>query len=153
MLEALEDAGIATRRPIEVVAWTNEEGNRFQPGAMGSAVFAGLLRSRRRCSASTTGRRDRVAEALAETLAAAPATMRDSELGFPLDGYIEAHIEQGPVLEATGNTIGVVTLIQGYAPLLRRRCVGEEAHSGTTPRRVRKDALTAAVSMVARWSR
>src|SRR4249920_924732 len=43
-LEALEDAGLTTRRPLIAVAWTNEEGSRFQPGAMGSAVFAGRSR-------------------------------------------------------------------------------------------------------------
>src|SRR5882724_7832410 len=43
VLEALEDDGVATRRPVEVVAWMNEEGSRFQPGAMGSAVYAGSL--------------------------------------------------------------------------------------------------------------
>jgi N-carbamoyl-L-amino-acid hydrolase len=120
VLEALEDGGIRTKRPIELVAWTNEEGSRFQPGAL--------------------------KDALAQTLSAAPATMRG--LGFPIDGYIEAHIEQGPVLEATGNTIGVVTMIQG-ARRFTVDIVGEEAHAGTTPRRVRKDALSAAVKIVA----
>ncbi len=114
-LEALEDAGIATRRPIEVVAWTNEEGNRFQPGAMGSAVFAGsydlakMLAVRDPAGVS-------VGEALKETLKAAPATRRTDKV-VP-DSYIEAHIEQGPRLEAEGKTIGVVTLIQGQRRFL-----------------------------------
>jgi N-carbamoyl-L-amino-acid hydrolase len=145
VLEALEDGGVTTRRPIELVAWTNEEGSRFQPGAMGSAVFAGSCKAEDMLQVA-----DRAGvvlrDALAQTLAASPATAR-AGTGFPVDGYIEAHIEQGPVLEATGNTIGVVTMIQGS----RRFTVdieGEEAHAGTTPRRVRKDALSAAVAIV-----
>jgi N-carbamoyl-L-amino-acid hydrolase len=145
VLEALEDAGVATRRPVEVVAWTNEEGNRFQPGAMGSAVFAGTYDL-----AKMLAVRDQkgmtLADALAETAQATPVPSR-GQPGFAIDGYVEAHIEQGPVLEATGRTIGVVTLVQGQ----RRYAVevlGEEAHSGTTPRAARKDALLAAVDIV-----
>ena len=109
VLEALEDGGVRTRRPIELVVWMNEEGSRFQPGAMGSAVFADSYKAE--AMLDVTDRAGVVVrDALAQTLAASPATMRQ-ELGFPIDGYIEAHIEQGPVLEATGNTIGVVTMI------------------------------------------
>lgn len=145
VLEALEDGGVKTRRPIELVAWTNEEGSRFQPGAMGSAVFAGSYDLQKMLDVT-----DRAGvmlkDALAQTLTAAPATPRSS-LGFPVDGYIEAHIEQGPVLEATGHTIGVVTMIQG-SRRFTVDVVGEEAHAGTTPRKVRKDALSAAVRIV-----
>jgi N-carbamoyl-L-amino-acid hydrolase len=145
VLEALEDAGVATRRPVEVVAWTNEEGNRFQPGAMGSAVFAGT------CDlAKMLGVKDQkgvsLQDALAETMRATPMASRGKP-GFAIDGYVEAHIEQGPRLEAKGRTIGVVTLVQGQ----RRYAVevlGDEAHSGTTPRSARKDALLAAVDIV-----
>jgi beta-ureidopropionase / N-carbamoyl-L-amino-acid hydrolase len=145
VLEALEDGGVATRRPIELVAWMNEEGSRFQPGAMGSAVFAGAY-SAEKMLAVTDRAGVVLRDALAQTLAASPATPRQ-ELGFPVDGYIEAHIEQGPVLEATGNTIGVVTMIQG-GRRFTVDIVGEEAHAGTTPLRARKDALSAAVSIV-----
>ncbi|HEX6978842.1 MAG TPA: M20 family metallo-hydrolase [Alphaproteobacteria bacterium] len=145
VLEALEDAGVATRRPIEVVAWMNEEGSRFHPGAMGSAVFAGAYDLA--AMLAVTDRSGVVLrDALAATLQAAPVPAR-AGVGFPIAGYIEAHIEQGPRLEATGNTIGVVTMIQGS----RRFTVdilGEEAHAGTTPRAARKDALSAAVSIV-----
>jgi beta-ureidopropionase / N-carbamoyl-L-amino-acid hydrolase len=82
-------------------------------------------------------------DALAETLKAAPAPLRDGQPGFVLDGYVEAHIEQGPRLEHERTTIGVVTAIQGS----RRYIVdiaGEEAHAGTTPRAARKDAYHAA---------
>jgi N-carbamoyl-L-amino-acid hydrolase len=145
VLEALEDAGIATRRPVEVVAWTNEEGNRFQPGAMGSAVFAGVL-----ALPAMLAVRDlagiSVAQAVAESLRLAPAEPRPG-VGFPIDGYVEAHIEQGPRLEEAQRTIGVVSGVQGH----RRYMVaveGEVAHAAATPRRRRKDALIAAANIV-----
>jgi N-carbamoyl-L-amino-acid hydrolase len=146
-LEALEDAGIRTRRPVMAVAWTNEEGSRFQPGAMGSAVFAHPERLD-----AMLAQKDWdgviVKDALAETLRAAPAPMRDGKPGFPVASYVEAHIEQGPRLENDGRTIGVVTAIQGS----RRYIVhveGEEAHAGTTPRAARKDAYAAATRLAA----
>jgi beta-ureidopropionase / N-carbamoyl-L-amino-acid hydrolase len=142
VLEALEDAGVKTRRSVVAVAWNNEEGSRFQPGAMGSGVFAGHYKL-----ADVLEARDwggvLVKDALAETLAAAPSPVRNGTPGFPLAAYVEAHIEQGPRLEAEHTTIGVVTGIQGS----RRFVVqtrGEEAHAGTTPRAARKDAFAAA---------
>ena len=146
-LEALEDAGIETRRPVVAVAWTNEEGSRFQPGAMGSAVFAGHY-GLDDMLAAKDWKGVKLADALAETLGAAPAPMRAGKPGFALDYYVEAHIEQGPRLENAGMTIGVVTGIQGS----RRYIVetdGEEAHAGTTPRAARKDAFAAATRIAA----
>jgi beta-ureidopropionase / N-carbamoyl-L-amino-acid hydrolase len=145
VLEALDDAGLQTRRPIEVVSWTNEEGNRFQPGAFGSAVFAGTL-SLTEVLALRDGDGISVADAIADTMRRAPAADR-GQPGFAVDGYVEAHIEQGPRLEAAGRTIGVVTGIQGH----RRYSVeilGEAAHSAATPRSARKDALIAACNIV-----
>ena len=146
-LEALEDAGVRTRRPVMAVAWTNEEGSRFQPGAMGSAVFAGRNRLEdmlavKDWDGTTLG------DALADTMKAAPAPMREGKPGFPLDSYVEVHIEQGPRLENERKIIGVVTGIQGS----RRYIVhteGEEAHAGTTPRANRKDAFAAATRIAA----
>lgn len=149
VLEALEDAGARTRRPIEVVAWTNEEGSRFPVGAMGSAVFAGRL-PLAKALAVTDPSGTTVEAALAHTLAAAPAPRRALPFepgGGKIAAYVEAHIEQGPRLEAERKTIGVVTGVQGsrrYAV----EVIGEEAHAGTTPLRARKDALSAAVAIV-----
>src|SRR6478735_1082915 len=92
-LEALEDAGVKTKRPVMAVAWTNEEGSRFQPGAMGSAVFAGQYRLDDML-AQKDWKGVVLKDALAETLKAAPAPMRDGKPGFAVDGYVEAHIEQ-----------------------------------------------------------
>ncbi len=141
-LEAFEDAKIRTRRPVMAVAWTNEEGSRFQPGAMGSAVFAGTYRLEDMLAVKDW-KGVALKDALAETLKAAPAPLRAGKPGFAVDSYVEAHIEQGPRLENEGKTIGVVTGIQGS----RRYIVeveGEEAHAGTTPRAARKDAYAAA---------
>jgi N-carbamoyl-L-amino-acid hydrolase len=146
-LEALEDAGIRTRRPVTAVAWTNEEGSRFQPGAMGSAVFAQRYELDKML-AQKDWKGIVLKDALAETLEAAPVEMRGSQPGFAVDAYVEAHIEQGPRLENEKKTIGVVTSIQGS----RRYIVtidGEEAHAGTTPRAARKDAYAAATRVAA----
>jgi N-carbamoyl-L-amino-acid hydrolase len=145
VLEALEDRGIATRRPVEAVAWTNEEGSRFQPGAMGSAAFIGkmdvaALRQTRDGAGIVLG------DALDATVAATPALLRRA-LGFPVAAYVESHIEQGPLLEAGGKTIGAVTGIQG-SRWFAVEVKGEEAHAGTTPLTGRKDALKAAMAMV-----
>ncbi|MBL6928169.1 MAG: M20 family metallo-hydrolase [Rhodospirillales bacterium] len=145
VLEALSDAGIETKRPIELVDWMNEEGGRFQPTTMGSSVFAETLPL---ATVLATADREGV------TIEAALAEMRGQiktdetrEFGFPMAAYVEAHIEQGPVLEATGNTIGIVTDIQGLR-WFQVEVMGEEAHAGTTPRANRKDALAAAVEMI-----
>ena len=146
-LEALEDAGVQTRRPVIAVAWTNEEGSRFQPGAMGSAVFAG-----RYALDDMLAARDwegvALQDALATTLAAAPAPMRPGKPGFAVAGYVEAHIEQGPRLENERKIIGVVTGIQGSRRYIVQ-VAGEEAHAGTTPRAARKDAFAAATRIAA----
>ncbi len=145
-LEAIARAGIETARPIDVVAWTNEEGGRFQPGAMGSAVFAGVMRLE-----DQLGLVDRegvtLEDALAETLASTPG-LPHRTFGHTFAAYVEAHIEQGPRLENEGLTIGAVTGIQGIR-WFTVEVSGAEAHAGTTPLKVRKDALKAAVAMVA----
>ena len=145
-LEAIERAGLKTRRPIEVVAWSNEEGGRFQPGAMGSAVFAGDYPLDDALAAIDP---DGVvlADALKETLASTPG-VAGREMRFPMAGYVEAHIEQGPRLENDDLTIGVVSGVQGMT-WYRVEAFGVEAHAGTAPLQGRKDALKSAVSMVA----
>lgn len=145
-LEALERAGIATRRPLEAVVWTCEEGGaRFPMGTMGSSAFTGLkplpdiLKVADDAGAT-------VGEALKATRAALSG-VPERPLGFPVAAFIEAHIEQGPELEARGDTIGIVTGIQGARRFLIE-IEGEDAHAGTTSRARRKDALSAAVRMV-----
>lgn len=146
VLEALDDAAVKTKLPVEVVAWTNEEGGRFSPGAMGSAVFAGI-RDLEDCLSVNDPMGISFSDALAKTLNATPKLER-RPFNFPLSAYIEPHIEQGPELEARNLSIGVVTGIQGSRWYLVK-VKGESAHAGTTPIKRRKDAVRTAVSIIA----
>jgi len=145
-------AGLAAppRRTIEVVAWMNEEGSRFAPGMMGSAVFTG-----KRSIAEIGAVKDRggctVVEALENVLAAEP-TLARRPLGFPVAAFLEAHIEQGPLLQDRGVSVGIVTGIQGKRTF-RVEITGEESHAGTTPRSKRRDALVSAVAIIAALQR
>ena len=144
-LEAIDDAGISTRRPLEVVAWTNEEGGRFPPCTMGSAVFTGA-RKLDDFLGVTDNDGVLLRDALARTVAATPeATPRT--FNTPAAAYIEVHIEQGPRLESENKTIGVVTGIQGLR-WFNIEVFGESAHAGTTPVSQRKDALSEAVAII-----
>src|SRR5260370_24076824 len=144
-LEAIERAGITTRRPLEAVVWTCEEGGaRFPMGTMGSGGFVGL-KPLADILKVTDDAGITVGEALAATRAALPG-VPERKLGFPVAAFLEAHIEQGPELEAKGDTIGIVTGIQGARRFLVE-IEGEDAHAGTTSRARRKDALSAAVAM------
>jgi len=131
-LAAMHDAGLRTRRAIELVAWTNEEGGRFRPGCTGSmswsghtdpAAFRGIL----------DGDGIAYGDALDEQLALEADIPRRALGGRP-HAYVEAHIEQGPILEAE------VTGIQG-SRWFTVTLTGETAHAGTAPLRGRKDAV------------
>jgi N-carbamoyl-L-amino-acid hydrolase len=146
VLEALEDAGIETLLPLELVVWTNEEGSRFSPGCMGSMCFAGEhVPDDFRDIADSDGIAFGVA--LDEALAAMPAAGRRG-FGPPPAAYVEAHIEQGPILESSGKVVGVVSGIQG-ARWFDVVVLGHSAHAGTTPLAARSDALREAVAMIA----
>lgn len=142
-ITALNDAGVVTRRPIEVVAWTNEEGGRFAPGCMGSMAWSGFKPLH---SWDDVQDQDgvRFGAALTDHLRA-EADLPRRPLGKGPDelwphAYVEAHIEQGPRLEAEGLDIGVVTGIQG-SRWFTVTLTGESAHAGTTPLALRRDAM------------
>lgn len=141
---ALNDAGIRTRHPIEVVAWTNEEGCRFGPGAMGSSAFTDARRL-----AEFLPARDAQGTSFGEALARAHAMFSDiprTPLERKLSAYVELHIEQGPVLEDKHVPLGVVTGIQGVR-WYRITCRGKASHAGTTPMQQRADAMVAAIGI------
>lgn len=144
-LEAIKASGHQPRRSIELVAWMNEEGSRFAPGMMGSAVFTGVRQfdqiKQIRDKAGIT-----VGEAL-DSVHAAEASLPRRPLGFKAAGFVEAHIEQGIILQNEQLTIGVVTGIQGKRTF-RIEVMGEESHAGTSARADRKDALVSAVAIV-----
>jgi len=144
-LEAMDQAGVTTRRPVEVVAWTNEEGGRFAPCTMGSMVFTGA-RPLADVLDVTDNEGIRLRDALADTLAATPRAAK-REFRSPAAGYIEAHIEQGPLLENARKTIGVVTGIQGVR-WFNIEVFGRTDHAGTTPLHLRKDAVRDAVAII-----
>jgi N-carbamoyl-L-amino-acid hydrolase len=140
VLRALNDAGLQTRAPLEVVSWTNEEGSRFTPVMMGSGVYAGVFPLEHVLVQKDVDKVT-VGEALKSIGYAGDATPHR------LGAYFEAHIEQGPVLEDTQTTIGVV---QGALGQRWFDCVitGQDAHAGPTPMALRKDALIAASRVV-----
>jgi beta-ureidopropionase / N-carbamoyl-L-amino-acid hydrolase len=144
-LEAIDEARLETRRPIELVAWSNEEGGRFAPCTMGSAVFTGA-RTLDDFSAVTDNEGILLRDALAATLAATPEVNR-REFNTPAAAYIETHIEQGPLLEMHGKPVGIVTGIQGLR-WFNVEVFGETAHAGTTPLELRKDALRSALRII-----
>jgi N-carbamoyl-L-amino-acid hydrolase len=141
-IRSLNDAGLRTRRAVEAVVWTNEEGSRFQPAMNGSGVFAGVMALQTAYDA-----RDAAGLRFGDELARigyqgdVPARAR------PIHAYLEAHIEQGPILEVEGKEIGIVTGIQGIK-WFKLAVRGFNAHAGTTPMEVRRDALVGAARMV-----
>ena len=142
---AMRSAGIEPARPVDVVAWTNEEGSRFAPGMMGSTVFAGA-RDLDTVLAVRDGEGTTVGEALARVLDAERDVPRRDLGGRPV-AFVEAHIEQGPVLEAAGETVGVVTGIEGKH-VFRVTVTGKTGHAGTVPQGERQDAVIVAAAMV-----
>ena len=132
VVEALNDHSVQTRAPVEVAVWTNEEGSRFAVSMMGSAVWAGVL-PLDEVRAITDRSGVNVGDELDRLGWAGPAAF-----GKPLRAYLELHIEQGPILEASGSSIGVVTGVQGIR-WFRVTIEGFPAHAGTTPMDRRHD--------------
>ncbi|MEG0249036.1 MAG: Zn-dependent hydrolase, partial [Pseudomonas sp.] len=142
VIRTLNDLGVDTEAPLEVVVWTNEEGSRFAPCMMGSGVFAGKFTLE-----ETLAKRDAQGVSVGEALDAIGYAGQRAVLGHPVGAYFEAHIEQGPILEDQAKTIGVVlgALGQKWFDLTLR---GVEAHAGPTPMHLRKDALVGAAAVV-----
>jgi N-carbamoyl-L-amino-acid hydrolase len=141
VVRTLNDAGLATRHPIEIIDWTNEEGARFAPAMLASGVFAGAFDLDYALS-----RQDREGISLAAALDASGFKGADKVGDHPLAGFFELHIEQGPVLEAAAREIGVVTGVQGIR-WFDARVEGLACHAGTMPMAMRRDALQAAARL------
>jgi N-carbamoyl-L-amino-acid hydrolase len=139
VVRALNEAGVQTRAPLEVACWTNEEGSRFVPTMMGSGVFTGVYPL-----AEVLQNRDGEGVSVEEALQS--IGYRGEARPHKVRAYFEAHIEQGPVLEDTRTTIGVVqgALGQRWFDVL---ISGQDAHAGPTPMDLRKDALLAAAQL------
>jgi N-carbamoyl-L-amino-acid hydrolase len=141
VIRSLNDHGIQTRRPVEVVIWTNEEGSRFAPAMVASGVFAGVFTLEYGLS-----RADVDGKTMGEELKRI-GYAGDKPMGKPIHAAFELHIEQGPILETENVTIGVVTHAQGqrwYEVVL----IGQESHAGPTPMPRRRDALLGAAKVI-----
>lgn len=145
VLQALDACNVTTKRAIEIVVWTNEEGSRFSPGMSGSSVFAGTL-ALDKAMATEDESGVTFGDALSEVLRAF-AHLPQRPLGFPVGAYLEAHIEQGPVLENSGCLVGAVSGIQGTR-WFSVKVQGKAMHAGTVPSKMRKDPFKATVAMV-----
>ncbi|ESP87029.1 Zn-dependent hydrolase [Candidatus Halobonum tyrrellensis] len=143
LVRTLDDEGIETTHPIEIVNWTNEEGSRFQPAMQGSGVWAG---------------EHDVDEEYAKTDPDGATFEEELErIGYKgevaaepqreYDSYLELHIEQGPYLEESDADVGVVTGIVGFT-WGAITFHGEADHSGPTPMQYRSDALVAAADVI-----
>ncbi|WP_439610763.1 Zn-dependent hydrolase [Reyranella sp.] len=142
VVRTLNDRGLQTRRGIEVICWTNEEGARFNPPMMGSMAFAGVL-PLESVLATTDDAGITVEQALDEIGYAGPAPV-----GRTFDAYLELHIEQAPVLDREGCDVGIV--VGGYkTQALRLTINGDTGHAGGTPMAQRRNALVGAGYVIA----
>jgi N-carbamoyl-L-amino-acid hydrolase len=142
VLRTLADAKIETDRAVEVAVWTNEEGSRFSPAMMGSGAYAGVFPAD-----EIDAKQDIDGVSFAQALEKIGYRGTAPVGGRPTAAYFEAHIEQGPLLEAEGRTIGIVTGAQGQR-WYEVTVTGQEAHAGPTPMARRKDALVGAARMI-----
>ncbi len=142
VIRTLNDHGIETEAPIEVAFWTNEEGSRFVPVMMGSGVFRGAFTLEHAYAATDTE-----GKTVYDELEKIGYVGTEVPGQHPMGAYFEAHIEQGPVLEANAKTIGVVQAVLGIR-WYDCTVTGMEAHAGPTPMAVRKDALQVSTRMM-----
>jgi N-carbamoyl-L-amino-acid hydrolase len=143
-LRTLHESGYETYAPIEVINWTNEEGSRFAPAMVASGVFAGVFERD-----WALARQDRAGVTFGAALDAIGYRGAEKCGLHPLSAFFELHIEQGPILEAEGKGIGVVTGVQAMR-WYEITIVGEDAHTGTTPMSMRKNALLGAARLIER---
>ncbi len=142
VIRTLNDLRMETNAPIEVVNWTNEEGSRFAPAMLCSGVFAGVF-----TRAYADSRADREGKTFGEELDRIGYRGTEPAGAHKLGAHFEVHIEQGPILEAEGKTIGIVTGVQGMR-WFEVTVTGAESHAGSTPMPLRHDAMLAAAKMI-----
>ena len=136
VIETLNDHGVQTKHPVEIVVWTNEEGARFDCAMMGSAVWSGVMDLN-----AAYALRDLNGVSVKDELE------RLDQLGSKVNrqsihAAFELHIEQGPILEDSGNEIGVVTGVQ-HMCRYRISFHGQETHAGPSPMHLRRDPMMA----------
>ena len=142
VMRTLNELNITTEAPLELVNWTDEEGCRFGRAMMGSAVWSGILPE-----ADVKALADETGTTVGAALDAIGYTGNIPATHFPADALFELHIEQGPILEAEGKQIGIVTGAQAqiwYEAVI----TGQDSHAGTTPPIARRDALLTAARII-----
>ena len=143
-MRTLQQAGYETNAAVEIVNWTNEEGARFAPPMLASGVFAGVF-----TPDYAYARTDRDGKTFGEELQRIGYKGTEKAGVHKLAAMFELHIEQGPILEAEGRTIGIVQGVQGMR-WYEVTVTGQAAHTGATPMRLRKDALLGSARMIDR---
>jgi N-carbamoyl-L-amino-acid hydrolase len=142
VMQSLNDLGIVTEAPVELINWTDEEGSRFGHSLMGSGVWSGVY-TRDKVYALTDTEGTSVETALDTIGYRGPEPAKP----FPADAYFELHIEQGPILEREHKEIGIVTGAQAQV-WYDAVTIGQDSHAGTTPPSTRKDALVCAARII-----
>jgi N-carbamoyl-L-amino-acid hydrolase len=142
VVRTLNDHGVTTRLPLEIVNWTNEEGVRFEPAMLASGAVAGRFDRD-----YVYGRTDRDQLRFADELRRIGYLGEEAHRPGPAAAYLELHIEQGPVLEDAGAPVGVVEGIVGIT-WLEVTLVGRADHAGPSPMPLRADALAAAARLI-----
>ena len=142
VIRTLNDRAIPTRAPVEVVAWSSEEGARFNPAMIGSGVFSGALPLE-----SILNAQDRADRRYGSELQRIGYSGDRLPEDFRPGAHLELHIEQGPHLEAAGRTIGVVSGVQGicwYDVLVH----GQATHAGPVTMAMRRDPVKTAAALI-----
>ena len=134
VIRTLNDLGIRTKHPIVVTNWTNEEGTRFAPAMLASGVFAGVHEQD-----WAEDRRDAEGKRFGDELDRIGWRGEEPVGARKMHAFFELHIEQGPILEAQGKDIGVVTHGQGLS-WTQVTITGKDAHTGSTPMPMRRNA-------------
>lgn len=134
VVRTLNDLNIQTHHPIVVTNWSNEEGTRFAPPMLASGVFAEM-----HTLDWAYAREDADGKTFGDELVRIGWKGDESVGARPMRAFFELHIEQGPILEAEGKDIGVVTHGQGLS-WTQVTITGKESHTGSTPMSMRKNA-------------
>ena len=142
VLRTLRDAGYETYAPIEAINFTNEEGSRFAPALIASGVFGGVF-----SRDYAVAQKDRAGSTFGDALESISYRGPERCGEHTLSAYFELHIEQGPILERENCDIGVVTGAQGVR-WFDATLIGQDAHTGTTPMTMRKNALVGTARMI-----
>jgi beta-ureidopropionase / N-carbamoyl-L-amino-acid hydrolase len=142
LMHTLNDLGIVTEAPLELVNWTDEEGSRFGHSLMGSGVWAGVFPLEQ-----VYAFQDLDGVTVRTALDGIGYRGEGRAAAFPADAYFELHIEQGPILENEAKQIGIVTGAQSMV-WYDAVATGQDSHAGTTPPSARKDALVCAARIV-----